>query len=107
MHAVIRTGGKQYRIEPGNEFNIEKLADAAQGSTITFDEVLAVGNGDELVVGRPLVEGATVTADVVVAEGRAKKVIIFKKNRRKGYRVKRGHRQPFTRIRITAVNSGS
>jgi large subunit ribosomal protein L21 len=107
MHAVIRTGGKQYRIQPGDEFNIEKLATAENGGTITFDEVLAVGNGDELVIGRPLVEGASVTADVVVAEGRSKKIIIFKKNRRKGYRVKRGHRQPFTRVRITAVNAGN
>lgn len=105
MHAVIRTGGKQYRVQPGDEFNIEKIADAEDGGTLTFDEVLAVGNGEDLVVGKPLVEGATVTADVIVSEGRAKKIIIFKKKRRKKYRKKRGHRQPFTRIKIKEVNA--
>ncbi len=105
MHAVIRTGGKQYRVQPGDEFNVEKLADAVNGSTILFDQVLAVGSGDGLVIGAPLVSGATVQADVITT-GLAKKEIIFKKNRRKGYKVKRGHRQPFTRIKITAVNAG-
>ena len=105
MHAVIRTGGKQYRVQPGDEFNIEKLADAEEGGTIVFDQVLATGDGDELVIGRPLVDGATVEA-TVVKNGLAKKEIIFKKKRRKGYRVKRGHRQPFTRVKITAVNAG-
>ena len=103
MHAVIRTGGKQYRVQPGDEFNIEKIADAEKGGTLTFDEVLAVGNGEDLVVGKPLVSGATVIADVIVAEGKAKKVIVFKKKRRKKYRVKNGHRQPFTRIKIKEV----
>ncbi len=105
MHAVIRTGGKQYRVQPGDEFNIEKIADAEDGGTLTFDEVLAVGSGEDLVVGKPLVEGATVTADVIVSEGRAKKIIVFKKKRRKKYRKKRGHRQPFTRIKIKEVNA--
>lgn len=104
MHAVIRTGGKQYRVQPGDEFNIEKLADAEDGATVTFDEVLAVGSGEDLVVGKPVVEGATVTADVVVAEGRDRKVVVFKKKRRKKYRRKAGHRQPFTRIKIKEVN---
>lgn len=105
MHAVIRTGGKQYRVQPGDEFNIEKIATAEDGGTLTFDEILAIGNGEDLVVGKPLVEGATVVADVIVAEGKAKKVIIFKKKRRKKYRNKRGHRQPFTRIKIKEVNA--
>lgn len=104
MHAVIRTGGKQYRVEPGDEFNIEKLGDTENGETVVFDDVLAVGSGDDLVVGTPTVEGATVTADVVVAHGRDKKIIVFKKKRRKRYRRKRGHRQPFTRIKIKEVN---
>ncbi|MBA2664128.1 MAG: 50S ribosomal protein L21 [Bradymonadaceae bacterium] len=103
MHAVIRTGGKQYRVQPGDEFNVEKLADAVNGATILFDQVLAVGTGDDLVVGAPLVAGATVQASVIKT-GLAKKEIVFKKKRRQGYRVKRGHRQPFTRIKITAVN---
>lgn len=105
MHAVIRTGGKQYRVQPGDEFNIEKIADAEQGKELIFDEVLALGNGEDLVVGKPLVEGATVVADVVVAEGKAKKIIVFKKKRRKKYRVKNGHRQPYTRIKIKEVKT--
>lgn len=104
MHAVIRTGGKQYRVQPGDEFNIEKLSDIEDGGTVVFDEVLAVGSGDDLVVGKPNVEGASVNAEVVVAEGRGPKIIVFKKKRRKRYRRKRGHRQPFTRIKITDVN---
>lgn len=105
MHAVIRTGGKQYRVQPGDEFNIEKIADAEKGKELIFDEILALGNGEDLVVGKPLVEGATVVADVVVAEGKAKKIIVFKKKRRKKYRVKNGHRQPFTRIKIKEVKT--
>ena len=105
MHAVIRTGGKQYRVKPGDELNIEKLADAEEGGTVVFDDVLAVGNGDDLVVGKPVVEGASVTADVVVADGRAKKIIVFKKKRRKGYRNKRGHRQELSVIRIQSIQA--
>lgn len=105
MHAVIKTGGKQYRVEPGDEFNIEKLSDAEAGSEVTFDRVLAVGNGDDLSVGQPLVDGATVTAQVI-ENGRGRKKIVFKKKRRKKYRRKRGHRQHYTRIRITDVSAG-
>ena len=104
MHAVIRTGGKQYRVQPGDEFNIEKLSDAEEGGTVVFDDVLAVGSGEDLVVGTPVVDGASVTADVVVAEGKGPKIIVFKKKRRKRYRRKQGHRQPFTRIKIKEVN---
>lgn len=104
MHAVIRTGGKQYRVQPGDEFNIEKIADAEQGGTLTFDQVLAVGSGDDLVVGKPLVDGASVTADVVEARGKDRKIVVFKKNRRKKYRRKQGHRQLYTRIKIKEVN---
>ena len=103
MHAVIKTGGKQYRVQPGDEFNIEKI-EAAKGDEITFDQVLAVGDGADLQVGAPTVAGATVKA-TVVTQGRARKVIVFKKRRRKGYQVKRGHRQHFTRVRITAVEA--
>ena len=105
MHAVIKTGGKQYRIEPGDEFNVEKLGDAEAGSEITFEEVLAVGSGEDLTIGRPVVDGATVTAEVV-EHGRGRKKIVFKKKRRKKYRRKHGHRQPYTRIRITDVTAG-
>lgn len=104
MHAVIKTGGKQYRVEPGDEFNIEKLPDAQDGESVVFDEVLAVGSGEDLVVGTPTVDDASVKADVVVAEGKGKKVMVFKKKRRKRYQRKRSHRQPFTRIKITDVD---
>ena len=104
MHAVIRTGGKQYRVQPGDEFNIEKLDDVENGGTVVFDDVLAVGSGQDLVVGKPTVDGATVTADVIVAQGRDKKITVFKKKRRKRYRRKFGHRQPFTRSKIKEVN---
>lgn len=104
MHAVIKTGGKQYRVEPGDEFNVEKLNGAEVGAEITFDEVLAVGNGDDMAVGTPVVDGASVTAQIV-EHGRDRKKIIFKKKRRKKYRKKRGHRQHYTRIRITDVSA--
>ena len=106
MHAVIRTGGKQYRVKAGDVFNVEKIASAEEGGSVIFDEVLAVGSGDDLVIGKPLVEGAKVTADVVVAEGRGRKIVVFKKKRRKKYRKKQGHRQAFTRIKITDVSAG-
>lgn len=104
MHAVIKTGGKQYRVKAGDELSIEKLPGAEQGSEVIFDEVLAVGDGSDLQIGQPTLDGASVKANVV-ANGRHKKVIVFKKKRRKGYQVKRGHRQPFTRVRITEVNA--
>lgn len=104
MHAVIRTGGKQYRVKAGDELNIELLPENQKGDSIVFEEVLAVGDGEDLKVGTPLVDGASVKADVVV-NGKSRKVIVFKKNRRKGYQVKRGHRQPFTRIRITEIQA--
>lgn len=104
MHAVIKTGGKQYRVKAGDEFEIEKLSSVAKGDEVTFDEVLAVGDGEDINLGTPRVEGATVTAKVVT-NGLGKKVMVFKKKKRKGYAVKRGHRQPFTRVRITEINA--
>jgi large subunit ribosomal protein L21 len=103
MHAVIKTGGKQYRVTEGDEFNVEKLG-IEKGEEVVFDHVLAVGEGENLVVGRPTVEGASVKA-TVVTNGRERKVIVFKKKRRKGYQVKRGHRQHYTRVRITEINA--
>lgn len=102
MHAVIKTGGKQYRVQPGDELNIEKLPGVEAGAQVVFDQVLAVGSGADLRIGAPLVEGATVKASAL-ANGKAKKVLIFKKKRRKGYQIKRGHRQEYTRVRITDV----
>ena len=103
MHAVIKTGGKQYRVQTGDELDIEKLP-AEKGGEVVFDQILAVGEGADLKIGAPLVDGATVKANVV-AHGKTKKVIVFKKKRRKGYQVKNGHRQDFTRVRITDVNA--
>lgn len=102
MYAVIKTGGKQYRVTEGDRLRIEKLPGDV-GASITFDEVLMLG-GDKVSIGKPLVSGAKVTA-TILAQDRAKKVIVFKFRRRKNYRRKRGHRQPFTEVRITGVSA--
>lgn len=101
MYAVIKTGGKQFRAEPGKTLRVPSL-DVEPGETVTFDDVLLASDGDEVKVGAPAVEGASVTAEVV-KHGRDKKVIVFKRKRRKGYRKKQGHRQGFTEIRIDEV----
>ena len=100
MYAVIQTGGKQYRVQQGESLRVEKL-DAEKGSTITFEQVLLVG-GESTKVGKPFVQGAKVTAQVVVHD-KAKKIIVFKFRRRKNYRRKYGHRQPFTELKITGI----
>lgn len=102
MYAVIKTGGKQYRVAEGDRLRVEKLP-GSPGDTIEFGEVLMVG-GEKVVVGKPTVKGAKVSAQIV-AQDRAKKVIIFKFRRRKNYRRKRGHRQPFTEVKITGVSA--
>ncbi|MEC7522735.1 MAG: 50S ribosomal protein L21 [Myxococcota bacterium] len=102
MYAVIKTGGKQYRVSEGDRIRVEKL-DGDVGTELTFDEVLMVG-GDKVSVGTPLVGGASVKAKIV-AQDRAKKIIVFKYKRRKNYRKKYGHRQPFTEIEITGVSA--
>ncbi len=99
--AIIKTGGKQYRVAPGDVLRVEKLSGDV-GSTIEFDHVLLLGKGDAVKVGTPLVDGAKVTA-TVKAHGKGKKVIVYKFRRRKNYRRKRGHRQPFTQIEITQI----
>src|SRR5437868_10474878 len=91
MYAVIQTGGKQYRVEPGEQLRVEKLA-GDKGAKITFDNVLMVGGGDSPRIGKPFVAGVKVQAEVVVQD-RAKKIIVFKLRRRKNYRRKYGHRQ--------------
>lgn len=102
MYAVIKTGGKQYRVSEGDVIRVEKL-DGDVGSNVDLDEVLMLG-GEKVAVGTPKVEGAKVTAEIT-AQGKAKKVIVFKMKRRKGYRRKRGHRQPYTELRITGVSA--
>lgn len=101
MTAIIRTGGKQYRVAEGDVINVEKL-EGGVGEAITFDDVLAVGDGADLRVGTPKVDGASVQG-TILAQGRAKKIIVFKFKRRKNYQRKKGHRQYFTRVRITSV----
>jgi len=103
MFAVIRTGGKQYRVTPNAVLKVEKLA-AEPGSVFTFTDVLAIGGEGELVVGAPVVEGASVTA-TVIAQDRLDKVIIFKKRRRQNSRRKNGHRQHVTVLRVAAINA--
>ena len=103
MYAIIETGGKQYRVTPGEILNVEKI-DAQVGSEHEFDKVLLVANGDDIQIGSPVVEGAKVTAEVI-EHGKAKKVMVFKKKRRKGYKVKRGHRQQYTTIAIKAISA--
>ena len=100
MYAIIKTGGKQYRVQKGDEFRVEKL-DAKEGDKVVFDEVVAVG-GDKLVVGTPFVEGCKVTAEVL-EQGKGDKVIIYKYKAKKDYRRKNGHRQPFTLVKITDI----
>lgn len=102
MYAVIRTGGKQYRVSENDILNIERLKVDA-GAEVEFD-VLAVGEGESLKVGTPIVEGAQVKGTVLV-QGRDRKVIIFKFKRRKKYRRKKGHRQYFTRVQITDISA--
>ena len=104
MYAVIRTGGKQYRVSEGDKLDVESL-DAAPGDKIEFPEVLLVRDGDTLEVGTPLVEGAKVTA-TVLEHGRGEKIRIVKFKRRKQYRRQMGHRQNFTRVEITGIARG-
>jgi large subunit ribosomal protein L21 len=102
MYAVIKTGGKQLRVEEGQSIWIEKL-DASEGDVVVFDEVLLIG-GEETKVGAPLVNGATVTAKVE-KQGRGKKIIVYKYKSKKNYRKKQGHRQPYTRVVVEKINA--
>jgi large subunit ribosomal protein L21 len=103
MYAVVTTGGKQYRVEAGNELMIERLPGDA-GSSVTFDRVLLVGDGDTVTVGTPTVDGATVSA-TVLGEALGPKLVIFKFKQKATYRRKAGHRQHLTRIRIDEISA--
>ncbi|KMK74708.1 50S ribosomal protein L21 [Alkalihalobacillus pseudalcaliphilus] len=102
MYAIIETGGKQIRVEEGQEIFVEKL-DVEAGETVSFDKVLMIGGGD-VKVGAPLVEGASVTAKVE-KHGRQKKIIVWKMKAKKNYRRKQGHRQPYTKVVIDKINA--
>lgn len=102
MYAVFRTGGKQFRAEPGKRIRVPSL-DAEPGKSITFDEVLLASDGSDIKVGEPTVDGAEVRAEIL-RHGRDKKIIVFKRKRRKGYRRKQGHRQGFTEVRVDEIS---
>ncbi len=103
MYAVIKTGGKQYKVAPGEKLKIEQIP-ADVGAKVVLDQVLLVANGDAVTVGKPLVSGANV-AVTVVSQGRHDKVRIFKMRRRKHYIKHQGHRQNYTEIQIDAINA--
>ncbi|MCH8958723.1 MAG: 50S ribosomal protein L21 [Proteobacteria bacterium] len=103
MYAVIKTGGKQYRVVPGARLRVEKL-DAEEGAIVEFDQVLLVGEGTDVTVGKPLVDGGLVTAKVL-SQGKGKKVTIIKFHRRKNYLRTKGHRQFYTEVEITDVST--
>ena len=102
MYAVVKIKNQQYRVSPDLKLQVP-LLDNEVGDTLSFDEVLMLADGEEIKVGAPTVDGATVAAEVL-AHGRSRKIIVFKKKRRKNYRRKNGHRQQFTEIRITGIN---
>ena len=102
MHAIIETGGKQYKVAEGDTLFIEKLPVEA-GDNVTFDKVLAILDGDKATFGAPVVDGAKVEASVV-KNGKGKKIRIFKYNPKKGYRKRQGHRQPYTKVTIGKIS---
>ena len=102
MFAVIKTGGKQYKVQEGDILFIEKL-DVNEGDTVTFDSVKAISMGDDFKVGAPTVEGATVTANVI-SNGKGKKIYVMKYKAKKNEKKKIGHRQPYTKVQIVSIN---
>ncbi len=103
MYAVVKIKNHQYRVSPDLKMQVP-LLDVEVGETVNFDEVLLLADGTDVTVGAPTVAGASVAAEII-GHGRSRKVVVFKKKRRKNYRRKRGHRQDFTEIRITGINA--
>jgi large subunit ribosomal protein L21 len=103
--AIIRTGGKQYRVQPGTVLKVEKLAREV-GATFTIDDVLLVGSGESVTVGTPRVAGAAVQAEVV-SHGRGQKLIVYKYRKRQSSRTKQGHRQDYTELKIVGISAGA
>ena len=102
MYAIIRTGGKQYQVACGDQLRVEKL-EGNIGDTVDLADVLLVADGENVTVGQPVVENAKVTAKIA-EQGRDKKIIVFKKKKRKGYRLKQGHRQSYTALKIENIS---
>ncbi len=102
MYAIVRTGGKQYQVASGDQLRVEKL-DGKVGDTVDLEDVLMVVDGEDITIGRPVVENAKVVAKIA-EQDKAKKVIVFKKKRRKGYRLKQGHRQHYTTLEIQEIS---
>ena len=103
MYAIIRTGGKQYRVSEGDVLNVEKL-NVEEGQEVVFDEVLTVVNDGDVKVGAPTVAGAKVTAKVA-KQGKADKIFVFKYRAKSNYRKRQGHRQPYTQVEITSIEA--
>lgn len=103
MYAIVRTGGKQYQVEAGDTLRVEKIQGEV-GDTVEIDDVLMVVDGETVKIGQPVVDGAKVVAKIA-DQGRHKKIIVFKKKRRKGYQVKNGHRQMFTALTIEEISA--
>ena len=102
MYAVVKIKNQQYRVQPDLQFQVP-LLDNKVGDKVTFDEVLMFADGEDVKVGTPHLEGASVAAEII-GHGRSRKIVVFKKKRRKNYRRKNGHRQAFTEIKITGIN---
>ena len=103
MYAVVKSGGKQYKVKEGETFRVEKLPGEV-GAEITFDDVLLVSDGENVNVGTPRLENVTVKG-TVVEQGQASKIIVFKYKRRKRYRRKQGHRQPYTAVKVDSITT--
>ena len=103
MYAIFRSGGKQYKAEPGQVVQLEKLSGAV-GESIALDQVLLLADGDQIQVGQPIIEGLSVTGKIV-NQGRHRKILVFKHKRRKDYRKKQGHRQSFTAVLIQSIGT--
>lgn len=101
MYAIIKTGGKQYQVSAGDQLMVEKL-EGKVGDSVELVEVLLVADGENITVGRPVVEGAKVTA-TITEQGKHRKIRVFKKKRRKGYRLTRGHRQHYTALKVSDI----
>ncbi len=103
MFAIIKTGGKQYKVAEGDVLMVEKLE--VTGDSVVFDEILLLADGDKVTIGKPMVSGATVGAKVLIAEGKDKKKMVFKYKSKTRHRKKKGHRQPFTKVQITKISA--